>query len=151
MGVVVGQHRVQLILQLHPVVPHHAALAPTVPAADGVEDLDAGQTVQRQGVAGDLHRAPVRVRQPDRAPLLVDVVDYHLRRQPLRVHVLADVETDEVMSLAAERVRRMQLRTRDEDEVVRSLDRLHPCDRVVVGETEEPVVPLHVPIEPLLG
>ena len=101
-------------------------------------------------VAQDVHRAPVGVGEPDLAALLVAGVDHVLGRHRLRVHVLVDVQAEEVVDLAAEGVGGVQLGPLDEDEVVGGVDRVGARDVVVVGEAEEVVARAHVPVEALL-
>ena len=67
-----------------------------------------------------------------RPPLAINLVDHVLWRHFLGVHILAQVEANEVVALAAEGVVGMQFRTLDEDKIIGGLDRVDAGDLVVV-------------------
>jgi hypothetical protein len=82
----------------------------------------------------------MRMGEPDLPALLVDTVNYVLRWHGFRVHVLMNVQADEVMDLATKWVCRMQLRALYEDKVLRHIDAVYTGDLVVVGQAEK-VIP----------
>ena len=66
------------------------------------------------------------------APLAINLVDHVLWRHFLGVHILAQVEVNEVVALSAEGVVGMQFRTLAEDKIIGGLARVDAGDLVVV-------------------
>ena len=90
------------------------------------------------------------VGQPDRTALAADLVDDVLGRHLLCVHVLVNIDADEVVPLAAEGIVRMQFGPLDEHEVAWGLDGIDKGDFVMVGQAEEIVALADIAVEPLL-
>ena len=90
------------------------------------------------------------VGQPDRTALAADLVDDVLRRHLLGVYVLVEIETDEVVPLAAEGIVWVQFGPLDEHEVAWGLHGVDKGDFVVVGQAEEVVALADIAVEALL-
>jgi len=88
--------------------------------------------------------------EPDLAPLFDDAVNDQLGRHGAGVDVLVDVQRDEVVDLAAEGIRGVELRPLDQRETIRSLKPVRPGDGAVVGEAQKAVALVDVPVDALL-
>ena len=89
--------------------------------------------------------------QPDRPALASHLVDDVLGWHFCGVHILAEIQADEVVLLSAEGVFGMEFGALDQDKVFRDLYRFYTGDFVVVGEAEKVVALADIAVEPFLG